>query len=66
MTSEDRRDVHELLPWYVSAALDPEETAAVKAHLPGCDACRQEIDFLAALQREITAGGEAFMASHPA
>ena len=64
MTSEGRRDVHELLPWYVSAALDPEETAAVKAHLPGCDACRKEMEFLRALQQNITAGGEEFLAPH--
>lgn len=33
-----------LLPWYANGTLDPDETAAVEAHLEGCAECRAELD----------------------
>src|SRR5471030_2620620 len=37
--------VQELLPWYISAQLAPEEAARVQEHLYGCEECRHEADF---------------------
>ena len=37
--------VQELLPWYVSAQLAPEEAARVREHLDGCEECQREADF---------------------
>src|SRR5471032_160442 len=37
--------VQELLPWYVSAQLAPEEAARVQEHLHGCEECQHEADF---------------------
>jgi hypothetical protein len=36
--------VQELLPWYVSAQLAPEEAARVQEHLHGCEECQHEVD----------------------
>ena len=36
-------DVHTLSGAYVLDALDPEEAAEFRAHLTGCEACRQEV-----------------------
>src|SRR5471032_449200 len=36
--------VQELLPWYVSAQLAPEEAARVQEHLHGCEECRHEAE----------------------
>lgn len=36
--------VQELLPWYVSAQLAPEEAARVQEHLHGCEECQHEAD----------------------
>ena len=33
-----------LLPWYANGTLDADETAAVEAHLEGCDECRAELE----------------------
>ncbi|MEU6987906.1 anti-sigma factor [Streptomyces sp. NPDC046324] len=37
-----REDVHSLVAAYALSALDPEERAMFTAHLPECEACRQE------------------------
>lgn len=37
--------VQELLPWYVSAQLAPEEAARVQEHLHDCEECQHEADF---------------------
>ena len=38
------QDVVELLTDYLEGTLDPATTAAVEAHLAGCDACRIYVD----------------------
>lgn len=45
-------DVHDLAPFYVLDALEPDERATFEAHLPTCAACRSELD-------ELDAGVEA-------
>ena len=32
------------MPWYANGTLDADETAAVEAHLEGCDECRAELE----------------------
>src|SRR5476649_1445779 len=44
--------VQELLPWYVSAQLAPQEAARVQEHLHGCEECRHEAE-LAGRMREL-------------
>ena len=43
----------ELLPWYVNRSLASAERDAVEAHLRGCERCRAEIEFLAALREQV-------------
>jgi hypothetical protein len=40
----------ELLPWYVNGTLEHDEAALVEQHLPGCAACRAELESLRLLQ----------------
>jgi len=42
-----------LLPWYVNGTLDPEEKAAVEAHLTGCTECREDVEAERVLAREV-------------
>lgn len=35
-----------LLPWYVNGTLADDESAAVKAHVKGCDSCRSDLALL--------------------
>lgn len=37
--------VQELLPWFASAQLGPEETAQVEEHLRGCEQCRRDLQW---------------------
>jgi len=57
--------LHDLLPWYMTGTLDPEQAVAFRDHLPDCEACRAEMDFIARLQAEIDRHGEAFLEEHP-
>jgi len=43
----------ELLPWYANRSLGEAEHAAVEAHLRGCERCRAEVEFLAALREQV-------------
>jgi anti-sigma factor RsiW len=43
----------ELLPWYANRSLGESERAAVEAHLRGCERCRAEVEFLAALRDQV-------------
>jgi|tagenome__1003787_1003787.scaffolds.fasta_scaffold20961209_3 anti-sigma factor RsiW len=38
------QDIVELVTGYVEGTLDPATTAAVEAHLAGCDACRVYVE----------------------
>ena len=40
----------ELLPWYVTGTLKPDEQARIEQHLAGCAHCRQEIQFYRQLE----------------
>lgn len=57
------KDVNELLNEYIDNELSPGETAEVKEHLDGCDACKKELEELAGLHNNLkfalkTAAGE--------
>lgn len=40
---DSHRNTQELLPWYSTDRLDPDERAAVEAHLADCASCRREL-----------------------
>lgn len=42
-----------LLPWYVNGTLDPDEVAAVEAHLAECPECRSDLEAERALGHEV-------------
>jgi len=44
MSRDPHRAIQELLPWYVTGTLVPEEAAMVEAHLATCEACRAELE----------------------
>jgi anti-sigma factor RsiW len=44
MIRDPQRAIQELLPWYVTGTLVPEEAAMVEAHLATCEACRAELE----------------------
>ena len=50
--SEAHRDAQELLAWYVTGKLEPDEHTRVGAHLAGCGACQRDLAF----QRKLEAG----------
>lgn len=59
------QEAEELLPWYATGQLDPEERALVEAHLSSCAHCRRQLAFehrmadeFAALSPEADAGWE--------
>ncbi|TFW31399.1 zf-HC2 domain-containing protein [Duganella callida] len=47
--------VQELLPWYASGQLAPDETARVQEHLQGCAQCRRELDWERATRAQAAA-----------
>ena len=47
------KDVNELLNEYIDNELSPGQTAEVKAHLDGCDACKKEMEELAGLHNNL-------------
>ena len=63
MPSEDR--IHELLPWYLTETLEPDEAAAFRDHLPGCEPCREEMAVIKKIQAEVERHGEEFLEDHP-
>lgn len=58
MTSHDRTHPEELLAPYVDGALDPDERAAVEAHLAACARCREEVELARRAVRALSALGE--------
>lgn len=47
MSRDSHREVRDLLGAYVLDMLEPDQRAAVSAHLDGCAECRAELDFVA-------------------
>jgi hypothetical protein len=45
--------VDRLLPWFVNNTLDDGEHDRVRNHLNGCDACRQNVSLLSAVQASV-------------
>jgi len=52
---DPHRQTQRLLPWYVSGAIDPDDTAMVEAHLADCVECRSDLGWERALAREMSA-----------
>ncbi|MEN6369367.1 MAG: zf-HC2 domain-containing protein [Thermotogota bacterium] len=46
--------VLEVLPWYATGKLSPDDAAAVAEHLRGCDACRLELAEVLRLRHGLT------------
>lgn len=53
------RAVQELLPWYVTAQLNADDTAKVESHLHSCAQCQQDLQW----ERDLRAGATAGMAA---
>lgn len=53
MHGQPHRDTQELLPWYVTGRLDPDEIAQVERHLGGCAECRDAVAVERKLAEEI-------------
>lgn len=51
MTPGDGREHPDVLPWYVTGRLDPDERARVEAHLRDCAECRAEVEALVSMRR---------------
>jgi hypothetical protein len=49
----------QLLPWYVSGALEPSEALQVEAHLKSCPECRDEVCALQSMKETMTRHGRA-------
>jgi anti-sigma factor RsiW len=49
-TKSVHQRTQELLPWFVTGTLDPEESAAVEQHLLGCADCSAELSSLRVFQ----------------
>lgn len=50
---DQHKQTQSLLPWYANGTLDPEEVAAVEAHLADCAECSAELETERMLAREI-------------
>lgn len=61
----DRAGLHELLPWYVSGTLEPEEARAFEIHLRDCRSCGRDLGPLRQMLEAIERHGEAFFRPHP-
>lgn len=53
MTSPHDRHPDELLPWYVNETLTGEELRTVEEHLPNCERCRHELEWLQLLRAQV-------------
>jgi len=51
---EEHEEIQRLLPWYVTAQLDPGERARVETHLAACAECRAEVRSEQALRSDIS------------
>jgi anti-sigma factor RsiW len=50
---EQHAEIQRLLPWYVTARLDPLEQARIEAHLAACAECRAEVRSEQALKAQV-------------
>ena len=53
---DDHARVDRLLPWFVNNTLDDGERDRVRSHLDICDACRESVSLLSAVQHSIHRG----------
>jgi anti-sigma factor RsiW len=51
--------VQELLPWYATSQLAPEDVQRVQEHLQGCAQCRQELEWERDMRAEAAASADA-------
>jgi putative zinc finger protein len=65
MTADDHRRWREELGAFVLDQLDPDERAAVQAHLDGCAQCREERDLLLPLAEILPLADPAWLTSSP-
>ncbi|MCP3978636.1 MAG: zf-HC2 domain-containing protein [bacterium] len=56
---------HELLPWYVTGALEAAEAASFERHLEACASCRDEVELLGSVRTEAGVHGAEFFDDHP-
>ena len=49
------KEAEELLPWYVTGQLDPDERLVVDAHLASCAHCRRQLSFERSMVDEFSA-----------
>ena len=50
--------VQELLPWYATSQLAPEEAQRVHAHLQTCMQCRRDLEWEHGMRSEAQRGGD--------
>src|SRR4051812_4062840 len=48
--SKDHREAQELLAWYVTGRLDPDEQARVGGHIADCAECQRDVAFQQAIE----------------
>jgi anti-sigma factor RsiW len=65
MTADDHRSWREELGAFVLEQLDPDERAAVQAHLDGCAECRAELALLTPLAEILPLADPAWLSSTP-
>lgn len=53
MHSDEHASVDRLLPWFVNRTLEPDEHERVRHHLEGCEACREAVSLLSAVQSTV-------------
>jgi anti-sigma factor RsiW len=52
----EHNQIADLLPFYVSGALDVDQIRVVEAHLAGCSGCREELELWKLVSAEIVSG----------
>lgn len=58
----EHNHIADLLPLYVSGALEPDQQRAMEQHLPDCAECQADLALWRAMAGEINAGGQAIAA----